>query len=52
MWKFQDENRKLIKNVRAKIESGQFTDLKNDIDLMLSELVRMTQVEEILMGSS
>jgi DUF438 domain-containing protein len=47
MWKFQDENRKLIKNVRAKIESGQFTDLKNDIDLMLSELVRMTQVEEM-----
>ncbi len=47
MWKFQDENRKLIKNVRAKIESGQFTDLKNDIDLMLSELIRMTQVEEM-----
>ncbi len=47
MWKFQDENRKLIKNVRTKIESGQFTDLKNDIDLMLSELVRMTQVEEM-----
>jgi PAS domain S-box-containing protein len=47
MWRFQDENRKLIKNVRTKIENAQFQNLKADLDLMTSELMRMVQVEEL-----
>lgn len=46
MWRFQDENRKLIKTVRTKIETAQFQGLKDDLSLMLSEILRMTQVEE------
>jgi PAS domain S-box-containing protein len=46
MWQFHDNNRKLIKDVRAKLESGHLADVKPDIDLMISELYRMTQVEE------
>ncbi len=47
MWSFQDENRKLIKNVRAKLESARLDELKPDLELMISELMRMTQVEEM-----
>lgn len=47
MWRFQDENRKLIKNVRAKLEAGLLEEAKPDIEIMLEELMRMTQVEEL-----
>ena len=47
MWSFHDENRKLIKNVRAKLESACLDELKPDLELMISELMRMTQVEEM-----
>ena len=47
MWNFHDENRKLIKNVRTKLEAAHLDDLKPDLELMLSELMRMTQVEEM-----
>lgn len=47
MWQFQDENRKLIKIVRAKLEAGHLDDIQNDIELMIQELLRMTQVEEL-----
>lgn len=47
MWNFHDENRKLIKNVRTKLEAARLDDLKPDLELMLSELMRMTQVEEM-----
>ena len=33
MWSFQDENRKLIKNVRAKLESARLDELKPDLEL-------------------
>lgn len=47
MWQFQDENRKLIKIVRAKLEAGHLDDIQNDIEIMIQELLRMTQVEEL-----
>jgi PAS domain S-box-containing protein len=47
MWNFHDENRKLIKNVRTKLESARLEDLKPDLELMISELMRMTHVEEL-----
>src|SRR3989338_3169076 len=47
MWRFHDENRKLIKNVRAKMESAQLEELKPDIEFMIEELMRMIQVEEL-----
>lgn len=47
MWRFHDENRKLIKNVRAKMESAQLDQIQEDINVMISELRRMTQVEEM-----
>jgi PAS domain S-box-containing protein len=47
MWNFHDENRKLIKNVRAKLESARLEDLKPDLELMISELMRMAHVEEL-----
>lgn len=46
MWAFQDENRKLIKIVRSKLESSDFIDLQHDVDLMISEVERMMKVEE------
>lgn len=47
MWRFHDENRKLIKNVRIKMESARLEELKPDLELMLEELMRMIQVEEL-----
>ena len=47
MWTFQDNNRKLIKTVRQKLESRNFDNIEHDINLMLSEVIRMIQVEEM-----
>lgn len=47
MWRFHDENRKLIKNVRTKMESAQLEELKPDMEFMIEELMRMIQVEEL-----
>jgi len=46
MWRFHDENRKLIKEVREKIESRDFEDIDMPLRTMIDELLRMTQVEE------
>lgn len=46
MWSFQDENRRLIKVVRAKLETKDFTLLQHDIDIMIAEIERMMKVEE------
>lgn len=47
MWQFHDENRKLIKNVRLKMEKGLLDEVRDDLELMLTELSRMTMVEEL-----
>lgn len=47
MWSFHDQNRKLIKDVRAKMESAQLDGIQDDLSEMISELYRMTQVEEL-----
>lgn len=47
MWTFHDSNRALIKKVREKIESKSWDGIKADIETMISELARMTQVEEV-----
>ena len=47
MWTFQDNNRKLIKEVRNKIESRNFENIEIDIEMMLSEIIRMMQIEEL-----
>lgn len=46
MWRFHDENRKLIKEAREKIESRSFDDIDITLKAMTDELLRMTQVEE------
>ncbi|NUM88207.1 MAG: DUF438 domain-containing protein [Bdellovibrionales bacterium] len=46
MWRFHDENRKLIREARKKIEARDFHGLKEDLDLLIGELLRMTEVEE------
>lgn len=46
MWMFHDENRKLIKNFRTKLEAHDFLGAKNDIPVLVGELTRMTLIEE------
>lgn len=47
MWRFQDNNRALIKEVRTLMESGQYHQLPEKVDYMLSEIQRMIDVEEL-----
>lgn len=47
MWRFQDDNRALIKEVRTLMESGQYRQLPEKVDYMLSEIQRMIDVEEL-----
>lgn len=47
MWRFQDENRKLMKSVRNLLEEGKLNEAKSEIKTMINELYRMTQVEEL-----
>lgn len=47
MWRFHDENRKLIKQVRKKLEAGELDYIKAEIDILIGELLRMTEVEEL-----
>ncbi|MEQ9824019.1 MAG: PAS domain-containing protein [Puniceicoccaceae bacterium] len=46
MWSFQDENRKLIKQVRRRLESGKLDHLHAEIRTMIAELRRMREIEE------
>lgn len=46
MWRFQDNNRALIKEVRSLLELKQFHQLPEKVDYMLSEIQRMIDVEE------
>ncbi|WP_409477988.1 DUF438 domain-containing protein [Pseudobdellovibrio sp. HCB154] len=46
MWRFHDDNRQLIKDVRAMLEKKETTHLQERVDIMLSELLRMMNVEE------
>jgi len=46
MWRFQDDNRALIKEVRSLIESGQYQFLPEKVDVMLSEMQRLIHIEE------
>ncbi len=47
MWRFQDNNRALIKEVRTLMESGQYYQLPEKVDYMLSEIQRMIDIEEL-----
>lgn len=47
MWRFHDENRKLIKEVREKIERKDFSNIDQVSRQMSDEIFRMTQVEEL-----
>lgn len=47
MWRFHDDNRQLIKEVRAKLEEKDTAQLQERIDIMLSEILRMMNVEEL-----
>lgn len=47
MWRFQDNNRALIKEVRTLMESGQYHQLPEKVDYMLSEIQRMIDIEEL-----
>lgn len=46
MWRLQDDNRALIKEVRGLIESGQHQLLNNKVSFMLSEIQRLITIEE------
>lgn len=46
MWSFQDENRKLIKQVRHRLENGKLDHLHAEIRGMIAELRRMMLIEE------
>lgn len=47
MWAFHDSIRQMLKDIRIKIESHDFSDLQNLINYTLSEIKRLMQVEEI-----
>lgn len=47
MWAFHDANRDLIRNLRKKIESKQFSLIENDVQILIGELQRMMLVEEM-----
>lgn len=47
MWRFQDDNRKLIKDFRKRLESKDLEDIQFEMELLVRELYRMTQVEEM-----
>lgn len=46
MWKFHDDNRQIIRDLRKKFEAKEKAQLKEHIELLIGELLRMTQVEE------
>jgi PAS domain S-box-containing protein len=46
MWRFQDDNRALIKEFRVLIESGQHQLLNKKVGFMLSEVQRLINIEE------
>ena len=46
MWRLQDDNRALIKEVRGLIESGQHQLLNKKVVFMLSEIQRLINIEE------
>jgi len=46
MWRFQDDNRALIKEMRVLIESGQHQLINNKVGFMLSEVQRLINIEE------
>jgi DUF438 domain-containing protein len=46
MWRFHDENRKLIKTARENIEKHNIADIEQVLKPMIDEILRMTQVEE------
>lgn len=46
MWRFQDENRKLIKEVRERVERRNLADIDEILRRMSDEIYRMIQVEE------
>lgn len=47
MWRFQDDNRKLLKNLRQRLEKNDLDGINLEFELMIRELFRMTQVEEL-----
>lgn len=47
MWRFQDDNRALIKEVRTLMEAGQYHQLPEKVNYMLSEIQRMIDIEEL-----
>lgn len=47
MWRFQDDNRDLIKKIRAQLEAGKLESVNSEISLLVSELSRMIQIEEM-----
>ncbi len=47
MWRFQDQNRKLIKDFRKRLENRDTQGLHADMAHLVGELYRMTQVEEM-----
>lgn len=46
MWRFHDDNRQLIKEVRALLEAKDTAHLQERIDILLGEILRMMNVEE------
>lgn len=46
MWRFHDENRKLLKEVRTRFERRDLDGIAGDLNRMVDELMRMTMVEE------
>ncbi len=47
MWAFHDSIRQMLKDIRAKVENHDFSDLQNLINYTLSEIKRLMQVEEL-----
>lgn len=47
MWRFHDENRKLIKEARERIESRNLANIDQALKAMTDEILRLAQIEEL-----
>ncbi len=47
MWSFHDANRDLLRHIRRKIEEKDYQGLSDDVELVVSEMRRLSLVEEM-----
>ncbi|KHD87514.1 MAG: histidine kinase [Bdellovibrio sp. ArHS] len=47
MWSFHDQIRQQIRDIRAKLEKKDFKELRPDVTMLISEMARMIQIEEM-----